>query len=91
VGYSVTQVWIGSRKVGIMGLEDVFAQVQKSGQTDHGQIQAEILRLVREKNYIPSGAETEYGKALLLAYRRFCGEDIPADQGVLEIRVYGGD
>lgn len=91
MGYSVTQVWIGSRKVGIMGLEDIFVQVQKSGLTDIERIQAEILRLVREKNYIPSGAETDYGKALLLAYRRFCGEDIPLDQEVLEIRVYGGD
>ena len=91
MAYSVTQVWIGSRKVGILGLEDVFAQVQKSGLTDQTRIEAEILRHVREKNYIPSGAEAEYGRALLLAYRRFCGEDIPADQEVLEIRIYGGD
>ena len=91
MGYHVTQVWIGSRKVGIAGLEEIFADVRAFALTDEESIRAEIIRRVRQANYVPADSEAEYGRALLLAYRRFLGENIPEEQEILEIRVYGGN
>jgi hypothetical protein len=91
VGYGVTQIWVGSNRVGLIGLEDIFREIHALGITDHQAITAELLARTRRSNYIPVSAEAEYGRAMLLAYRRFLGEDIPDQGQPLEIRVFGGD
>jgi hypothetical protein len=91
LGYSLTHIWIGSRKVGLIGLDQVFAEVRTLGLSDFPALTAKIIKRLSKSNYIPAEAEAEYGRALLAAYRRFLGEDVPDDQGVLEVRVYGGD
>jgi len=90
MGYSVTQVWLGSRRVGIVGLDAALAEVRALGLTDAEAITAEILARLRKSNYIPGPSEAEYGRAVYREYRRLLGEDVPEEQGVLEIRVYGG-
>lgn len=91
MGYSVTQLWIGSNKVGISDLDPALVEVRQLGLTDPEQITAEILQRIRKSNYIPGAAEANYGRAVLGAYRRLSGEDVPERPGVLEVRVYGGD
>jgi hypothetical protein len=91
MGYSISHIRVRSRKIGIVDLEKAFAEVRDSGQADHDEITVRLLELIGKRNYVPSSARAEYGEALLSAYRRFIGEDVPDDQGVLEIRVYGGD
>jgi len=91
MGYSVTQVWVGSSKVGISNLDPVLAEVRGLGLTDPGQITTEIVRRIRKSNYIPEAAEPEYARALYNAYRRSLGENVPERPNVLEVRVYGGD
>jgi hypothetical protein len=84
-------LWIGANKVGISDLDAALAEVRALGLTDPEHITAEILQRVRKTNYIPSEAEAGYARALLGAYRRSLGEDVPERPGVLEVRVYGGD
>ena len=91
MGYSVTQLWIGSCKVGISSLDAALAEVRQLALTEPEAIIAEILQRVRKSNYIPAAAEPEYGQALFAAYRRSLGEDVPERPGILEVRVYGGD
>ena len=91
MSYSLTYVWIGLRKVGLIGLEQIFAEVYALGLDDNQALTAEIIKRLRRSNYIPAEAEAEYCRALLAAYRRFRGEDVSDDQGILEVRVYGGD
>jgi len=91
MGYGVTQIWVGSSRIGLTRLEDAFREIQALGITDHKAITAELLARVRRSNYIPAAAEADYGRAMLLAYRRFRGEDIPEENQPLEIRVFGGD
>jgi hypothetical protein len=89
MGYSIGHIRVGTRKVGIVGLDDAFKAVAKLGLSDHPTIRNELLTRIRKSNYVPGSAEEEYGDALLRAYRRFCGEDVPDESGLLELRVYG--
>ncbi len=91
MGYSVTQIRIGSNKVGISDLDAALVEVRALALSEPEAITAEILRRVRKSNYIPSAAEAEYGRALYGAYRRLLGEHVPEEHGVLEVRVFGGD
>lgn len=91
MGYSVTQLWIGSSKVGVANLDAALAEVRALMLTEPEAITAEILQRVRKSNYIPAAAEADYAQALYAAYRRLLGEDVPEQPGGLEVRVYGGD
>ncbi len=91
MGYSVTQLWIGKSKVGISDLDPALVEVRELGLTDPEAISAEIIKRIRKSNYIPSAVEPEYARAVLAAYRRLLGENVPEQPGVLEVRVYGGD
>jgi hypothetical protein len=91
MGYTIDYIRVSGRKVGIVGLADVFKGVRDSGETDPGQLQDRLIAFVRQSNYIPQSSEAAYGDALYRAYRRFLGEDVPNDEESLEIRVYGGD
>ena len=91
MGYSVTQIWLGSRRVGIVGLDAALKEVSALGLTDAEAVKAEILTRLRKSNYIAGSVEAEYGRAVHREYRRLLGEDVPEEQAVLEIRVYGGD
>lgn len=89
MGHEITQVWIGDRRVGLMGLNEAFAEVRALGLTDDEAIKAEIIRRVGRANYIPAEVETEYGRAFLLEYRRFSGERVEEEGGKREIRILG--
>jgi hypothetical protein len=89
MGYSIGHIRVGGRKVGIVGLDDAFKAVAQLSLTDHAVIKDELLTRIRASNYIPSTAEGDYADALLRAYRRYCGEDVPEETGLLEVRVYG--
>lgn len=91
MGYLVTPVRIGTHKVGITGLEEAFRDVQALALADDDAIAEEILTRVKVKNYIPSGAEDDYRRAMFKEFRRFRGEQVADDKAVPEIRVYGGD
>ncbi len=91
MGYLVTQVRIGAHKVGITGLEDTFREVQALELSGDDALADEIFARVKAQNYIPSGVEAEYRRAMFMEFRRFCGEQVVDDPQVPEIRIYGGD
>ena len=91
MGYAITNVRIGARQIGMTGLEECFRTVRELGLTDPERISRELVNNARKSNYIPDSAVPAYAEGLLLAYRRFLGEDVPEEPGPLEIRVYGGD
>lgn len=85
----VSQIRIGQHQVGLIGLKDALTEVRALALDNAEDIKIEILRRLRQANYISPQIESEYGGALLKEYRRFCGEDIDEGSGVLEIRVLG--
>ena len=89
MGTSITQLRIGGHLVGLAGLEEVFAEVKALGVSDEVALRSEIIQRLSKLNYIPEGSEEEYGKALLLEYRRTLGEQIEEDSQGLTIKVLG--
>jgi len=89
MGKEITQIRVGQRQVGLIGLHDVLTQVRSLSLESPDAIQTEIIKRLRSSNYISPQVEAEYGHAVLREYRRFCGEVIEEETGVLEIRVLG--
>lgn len=89
MGNDITQVRIGGRPVGIIGLNAVLAEVKALGISDDAGIRNQLLQRVRRSNYVSSSAEEEYARALLLEYRRFLGEHINEDSQGLTIKILG--
>ena len=84
----IRQIRVGSVRIGLMGLNDVFAEIARINPPDN-ELEDRLIALVRKSNHIPASAEREYGRALTLEYRRFRGEDVPDASGIMEIRVLG--
>lgn len=73
----------------MIGLKKVFTEVQCLNLSEPEKIMNEIINRTKRSNYIPIEAESEYAEALLLEYRRFLGEQVEEERGVIEIRVLG--
>ncbi|MEK7373676.1 MAG: hypothetical protein AABZ85_01415, partial [Thermodesulfobacteriota bacterium] len=61
----VMQIRINGHQVGLVGLQDAMAEVARTriGKTDEA-VQAELVRRLSVKNYIPERAKALYGPAL---------------------------
>lgn len=57
-------------QVGIVGLDMILSAVADLKLVDATAIKAELLKKVAARNYIASGAETEYAQALFQEYTR---------------------
>ena len=84
----VRQIRVGLVRVGMIGLDAVFAELAQFGLRDD-ELEGRLVALARKSNHIPASAEREYAAALLLEYRRFRGEDVREAGGLMEIRVLG--
>ena len=87
--HDITQIWVGSHQVGMTGLKKIFAEVKSFNLLNLNEIAVEIMTRVKRSNYIPDSAESRYAEALLLEYRRFLGEDVEEEHGILEIQILG--
>jgi len=67
--FGTRQITVAGKTVGITGLDAAFAAVQARGLTGDAAISAELLRRIRENNYIPPALEGEYAAAALTEYR----------------------
>ncbi len=85
----VSQILIGGKKVGVIGLNRIFSEVRELGLTDPVRIMAELLRRAHQSNYIPPPVERDYCDGLYREYRRFIGEDTGDEKGIMEIFVLG--
>ncbi|MDX2499602.1 MAG: thioredoxin family protein [Deltaproteobacteria bacterium] len=87
----VSQIKVGSSRVGIIGLNSVLSEVAEScaAQSDE-EIRAELLKQLNQRNYIAESSREKYGQAFLRAFKKFTGR--PVEEGDLdgvEIKVLG--
>jgi len=87
----VSQIKVGSSRVGIIGLNSVLSEVAEScaAQSDE-EIRAELLKRLNQRNYIAESSREKYGQAFLRAFKKFTGR--PVEEGDLdgvEIKVLG--
>jgi small redox-active disulfide protein 2 len=76
-------------RVGVIGLTEIFEDLKKSQITGEDAVSEHLLRRVKERNYVAESAAEDYRNALYREYRRFLGEDIEEDEGVLVIKILG--
>ena len=83
-------ITVAGRKVGMLGLETVFARFKAAGRMLTDELGAELVELAGRQNYIAPSVSGEYAEALLIEYRRHLGEDVPEDlSSVLSIKILG--
>ena len=86
----VTQIQLrGGLKVGLTGLAAALEEVKGLQGRPEEEIAQALLARLRSQNYIPQAAEPEYLQALIREYRRFLGEEVPPEKGVLSIKILG--
>ena len=90
----IRQVTIEGHRIGLVGLEEVFAEVGSRDFASQRELAEAIVRLVAERNYVPDALREAYGSALLREYRIERGESVDEDDGQAtrpgpEVRVYG--
>lgn len=83
------QIRVGKHVVGIISLRKILADVQTLSLEDETRVKEELLRRVKNANYVPESAEAEYREALYREYRRSLG-DVVTDEGDFKIvRILG--
>jgi len=73
---AVTQVLVGLRRIGIVGLRESLKEVEACGATDRDKVVDLMLSTLSRLNYIPPHVEDDYRHALWREYMRHRGEDI---------------
>ncbi len=73
----ISQLRVGGSRVGVFGLEAALAAVKAMDLPDAGARARELLRLIKEHNYVPPGAEPAYLAALEREYRVYTGQAEP--------------
>ena len=69
---SVRQILVGARPAGMHGLDELFEEMHAQGRgADEAGLGPELVARARAHNYIPKGAESAYGEALLREYRGY--------------------
>lgn len=88
---SVRQIKVGKHNTGIVGLDDILKEVAETGsRMSDADIAAKMIQRLSKKNYIPSEAYNDYGKAFIREYRKFIGESLPEEPlEQVEIKVLG--
>lgn len=61
---------VGGKDVGISCLDDVMNEVLSMNMSDEGEIKRELLKRVKDRDYVPPNAEHEYSNALLDEYKK---------------------
>lgn len=87
----VTQIKIGTFKVGIIGLKSALEQISQthSGKPDK-EVAHELLGLLSVKNYIPYYVRETYDRAFVREFRKSLGQPYQEDKNQgLEIKVLG--
>lgn len=82
---------IGGTSVGIVDLEDIFAEIRETALSDAEQVKDFILAKVKARNYIPPRMEPLYREELYEEYLVFTGA-LPERRSAgtaLEVRLYG--
>jgi hypothetical protein len=87
----VVQIKVGGQGVGIIGLKAVLEEmVDGYRNRPEEELQAELLKRLSKRNYIPDRAKSEYGKAFLREFRKFLGIPLEVEGSIgLDVKVLG--
>lgn len=87
----VRQIKVGKHTIGIIGLKNSLEDVAKDfAEKPEDEIQAELLRRISEKNYIPDHIQEEYAKAFLREFNKFLGRPYEEELSKgLQIKILG--
>jgi hypothetical protein len=69
------RVLINGRKTGIDHIDWIFEKVRKLATNNNDAVTEEILKQVKQFNYVPTKKTAEYGAGLLAAYKKFRAEN----------------
>jgi small redox-active disulfide protein 2 len=87
----VTRLRINKQSIGIIGLKDLMEKMaEEYSEKSDDKVEAELIKRLSRKNYIPERAKEDYGKALLREFKKFLGK--PYEEEIsegLEIKVLG--
>jgi Thioredoxin domain len=86
----VLKISIGGNSVGIAGLEEIFSQARDQQGLNEVQLEKFLLEEAKKKNFIPSKMEGIYARALLKAFKKYCGEEVEEESPGLQVRILGG-
>jgi small redox-active disulfide protein 2 len=78
---------IGTANIGLIGLDIALNHAASANMTE-GEAVEYLYSAVSKKNYIPSGAEKNYRKALREEFRRHMNIDVRQETGLV-IRIFG--
>jgi hypothetical protein len=87
----VVQIKVGGQGVGIIGLKAVLEEMEDGYRNrPEEELQAELLKRLSKRNYIPDRAKSEYGKAFLREFRKFLGIPLEVEGSIgLDVKVLG--
>ncbi len=86
----ISSIRVGKFTVGIIGLMPVLQSMAGWADRPESETQAELVRRLSAKNYIPDGAKEDYGNAFLREFEKFLGKEVAEDRPEgLEIKVLG--
>ena len=66
------QILVGRSMSGMIGLDEIFAELYEAGRAPDEALVPELLAGAGKDNYIPAGAKADYAAALLREYRKYC-------------------
>ncbi|MDI7250803.1 MAG: thioredoxin family protein [Bacillota bacterium] len=85
----VRLVVVDGVEVGLVGLDEAFAELEAAGIRDPAERKAFLLSRVRQKNYVPPRREAAYADALLEEYLVWAGERPARRSASPKVRVLG--
>ncbi len=69
------RIGLGDYEVGVMGLQAAMEEIAVShADSQDAEVEQALLERLSKKNYIPSSARKDYGKAFVREFRKFLGQ-----------------
>src|SRR5512143_2277090 len=90
MGEEILQISVEGQPVGIVGLEEIFSRTKDQQSLGEGEIKRFLLDEAKKKNFIPAKMEEKYVRALLKAFKKYCGEEVDEGSSGLQVRILGG-
>ena len=87
----VTQIKIGSHKIGFIGLKTVFDEMAALFENKSDDIVSEeLVQRLSRNNYIPEKVKDKYGRAFTCEFRKFLGQPFQEEKSEgMEIKILG--
>jgi hypothetical protein len=88
--YSVTQVLIGTHRIGLVGLRACLQLIDESGLEDREAIVDQMMEELSASNFIPDARTEEYRTAVWREYLRHRREDFSEFYSEIPVIIRGG-